>query len=53
MLTWRERFFVSSTQRKMMAVLILSVRTGTPPDVIDEVTGDLLFVSNSVLLPRF
>jgi len=42
MLTWRERCFVSSTQRKMMAALILSVRTGTPPDVINEVTEDLL-----------
>jgi len=39
-------FFI---QRKMMAALILSVRTETPPNVIDEVTEDLPVTSNTTL----
>lgn len=34
----------------MMAALILSVRTGTSPNVIDEVTDDSFTISDSILL---
>lgn len=35
----------------MMAALVLSVRTGTPPSAIDEVTEDLPVTSDVTLLP--